>query len=73
VATIPVRRAEVPGLGIMEMTEDRRITRFVEKPKDPAVQDTLRLDKNWYPKLDIEGDEEFFLASMGIYIFNAMP
>jgi glucose-1-phosphate adenylyltransferase len=70
VATIPVRREAVTALGIMEMSEDRRITRFVEKPKDPAVQDTLRLDRAWYSKLDIEGEDEFFLASMGIYVFN---
>ncbi len=70
VATLPVLRKDVPGFGIMEMAEDRRITRFVEKPKDPQIQDTLRLDKAWYPKLDIEGDDEFFLASMGIYVFN---
>ena len=44
--------------------------RMIAEPKDVAVQDSLRLPKEWYPKLDIEGDEESFLASMGIYIFN---
>ena len=39
VATIPVERAAVPALGIMQMDENWRITRFEEKPKDPAVQD----------------------------------
>lgn len=70
VATIPVTQETVASFGIMEMTEDRRITRFVEKPKDAAVQETLKLDRTWYPKLDIEGDQEYFLASMGIYVFN---
>lgn len=70
IATIPVRRPEVPGLGIMQMNESRRITRFVEKPSDPAVQDSLRLDPAWYKHLGIEGQEELFLASMGIYVFN---
>ena len=70
IATLPVRRKEASALGIMQIAEDRRIVRFVEKPKDVAVQDSLRLPKEWYPKLDIEGDEESFLASMGIYIFN---
>lgn len=70
IATIPVRRADVPGLGIMQMDADNRITRFVEKPKDPAVQDTLRLDPEWYKRLHIEGEGEFFLASMGIYVFK---
>ena len=70
IATLPVRRKEASALGILQIAEDRRIVRFVEKPKDVAVQDSLRLPKEWYPKLDIEGDEESFLASMGIYIFN---
>jgi glucose-1-phosphate adenylyltransferase len=70
IATIPVRRKEVPGLGIMHMDATHRITHFVEKPTDPAVQDSLRLDPAWYERLNIEGKEELFLASMGIYVFN---
>lgn len=70
IATLPVKRKEASSLGIMQIAEDRRIVRFVEKPKDAAMQDSLRLPKEWYRKLDIEGDEESFLASMGIYIFN---
>src|ERR1019366_4490532 len=70
IATIPVPRSETPSLGIMQINEERRITRFVEKPKDPAVQDSLRLPKDWYGKLGIKDDRELFLASMGIYVFN---
>src|SRR5215469_544229 len=70
IATIPVRRAEVHALGIMQMDAERRITRFVEKPSDPAVQDSLRLDPAWYPRLGIQEQGELFLASMGIYVFG---
>jgi len=70
VATIPVVREQASGFGIMEIDEDCRITRFVEKPKEPDVLDSLKLERAWYPKLDIEGDTDFFLASMGIYVFN---
>jgi glucose-1-phosphate adenylyltransferase len=70
VATIPVARAAVPALGIMQMAEDCRLTRFEEKPKDPAVQDSLRLEPQWYSKLGIAEGQELFLASMGIYVFN---
>ncbi|MDA1277213.1 MAG: glucose-1-phosphate adenylyltransferase [Verrucomicrobia bacterium] len=70
VATLPVTRSDVPGFGIMQMNADFRIKRFVEKPKDPAVQDTLRLEREWYPKLGLDGDAELFLANMGIYVFN---
>jgi glucose-1-phosphate adenylyltransferase len=70
IATIPVRRHDIPALGIMQIAEDQRITRFVEKPQDPAVQDTLSLPTEWHSRLGIEGGGEFFLASMGIYVFN---
>jgi glucose-1-phosphate adenylyltransferase len=70
VATIPVRRDQVPGFGIMQTDADQRITRFVEKPADRAVQDSLRLDPAWYGQLKIKGEGEFFLASMGIYVFS---
>ncbi len=70
VATIPVTRREVPGFGIMQINAERRITRFVEKPKDTAVQDSFRLEREWYPRLGIQDDRELFLASMGIYVFN---
>src|SRR2546430_2228720 len=70
IATLPVVRSQASSLGIMQINEERRITRFVEKPSDPAVQDTLKLERDRNPKLDIGGDEEFFLASMGIYVFN---
>jgi glucose-1-phosphate adenylyltransferase len=70
ISTIPVSRQATSALGIMQIDSDRRITRFVEKPQDPAVQDTLKLPKEWYPKLGIVSDAELFLASMGIYVFN---
>jgi len=70
IATLPVRRAETPALGIMQIDAERRITRFEEKPHDPAVQDSLRLDKAWYPTLGIQSEGELFLASMGIYVFS---
>jgi len=70
VATTPVPRQDIPSLGIMQMDVDYRINRFVEKPKNAAVQETLHLDRQWYPRLGIESDDELFLASMGIYVFN---
>src|SRR6266481_6196951 len=55
IATIPVSRKEAGSLGIMQMDPEKRITRFVEKPADRAVQDSLRLDPSWYEKLGIKG------------------
>ncbi len=70
VATTPVGRQEAQSLGIMQADATRRITRFVEKPKDPALLDSQKLAKEWYPQLGIKKQEELFLASMGIYVFN---
>ena len=70
VATMPVSRAETRALGIMQIADDNRITRFVEKPNDPALLDTLKLSPETLVKLGKKPDAESFLASMGIYIFN---
>ena len=70
IATMPVDRRSATSLGLMQISEDRRITRFEEKPKDLAILDQMRLPKEWYSKLGVEGEDEFFLASMGIYVFN---
>lgn len=70
VATIPVERRETEALGIMQVDAERRITRFVEKPKEPALQDSLKLPREWYGPLEIKGESDLFLASMGIYVFN---
>jgi glucose-1-phosphate adenylyltransferase len=70
IATIPVRRREAQSLGIMQVGEDRRITRFAEKPKDPAVLDSLRLPPETLPKFGLPNEGEWFLASTGIYVFN---
>ena len=58
VATTPVRAEAAGGFGIMEVGDGGRITRFVEKPTDPALQATL----SGYP--------DQLPASMGIYVFD---
>jgi glucose-1-phosphate adenylyltransferase len=70
IATIPVSRKEAGSLGIMQIDAERRITRFVEKPKEAAVLDSLRLEKESYSKFNITDERELFLASMGIYVFK---
>ncbi len=70
IATITVGREQAKSLGIMELGPEQRITRFVEKPQEAAVLDSLHVDPARYASLGIEGTEEFFLASMGIYLFK---
>lgn len=70
VATTPVERDAAGGLGIMQIDHDRRITRFVEKPKEEDVLDSLTLPQESYADLGIKADGERLLASMGIYVFK---
>jgi glucose-1-phosphate adenylyltransferase len=54
----------------MQSDAGRRIVRFEEKPKQDDLLDALRLDRASYGELGIQGDQELFLGSMGIYLFN---
>jgi glucose-1-phosphate adenylyltransferase len=69
-ATKPVRREQAGDFGIMLSSEDRRITRFVEKPKETAIQDELKMSRELLAAINRPADEELFQASMGIYVFN---
>jgi len=69
IATLPVERSAASDLGIMHSDASRRITQFVEKPKDPAVLDSLRIPGDLLQELGKPG-EELYQASMGIYVFN---
>ena len=70
VSTVLVRRDAARSLGIMQMDAQHRVVRYVEKPQEPELLDSLVLDRGAYDRLGIEGDQEHFLASMGIYLFN---
>jgi glucose-1-phosphate adenylyltransferase len=69
-ATTPVQRAAASDFGIMLSGPDRKITRFEEKPKDAALLDELKLDRELLESIGSNPDEELFQASMGIYVFN---
>jgi glucose-1-phosphate adenylyltransferase len=69
-ATKPVQRHRVSEFGIMQCGIDRRIVRFVEKPKDESVLQEMKMSPELLQALDLNQDEELFQASMGIYVFN---
>ncbi len=69
-ATKPVKRSQVSEFGIMQSDADRRITRFVEKPKDESLLGELKMSPDLVAATGLEKDEEFYQASMGIYVFN---
>ncbi len=55
IGCVEVARSEASGFGIMDVDAGDRITRFIEKPKDPP---------------SIPGRPNVSLASMGIYVFK---
>jgi glucose-1-phosphate adenylyltransferase len=61
VAVQPVAKDEVTRFGILKREADGRISDFVEKPKDPEVQNKF---------ISRDDPERPFLGSMGIYMFN---
>jgi glucose-1-phosphate adenylyltransferase len=70
VATTPVQPAAAHAFGIMGMAPDGRVVRFVEKPSDPAVQASLRVDWSQVEELEAPVEPDALPASMGIYVFD---
>jgi glucose-1-phosphate adenylyltransferase len=70
VATLPVRADEAKSFGIMQVAPDGRITRFVEKPTDPAVLGSLAVEGAAFGPLTERVASGSLLASMGIYVFD---
>jgi glucose-1-phosphate adenylyltransferase len=66
IAATPVIAADAPGFGILKTDEQHRITEFYEKPR------LNELDGKESPvTAEMEAAGRIYLASMGIYIFNA--
>jgi glucose-1-phosphate adenylyltransferase len=66
VAATPVRAEEAPGFGILRTDEQRRIIEFHEKP----ARHELEGKESPVPS-EMQAAGRVYLASMGIYIFNA--
>ena len=62
IAVHPVSPELVPGLGILKLGDNNRITDFVEKPKTEEAR--AGFESAYDP-------EKPYMASMGIYVFNA--
>jgi len=62
ICTKPMPRADAGALGILQVDQDHRIVKFVEKPGNTPALDALRAPMY---------SDERYLASMGIYVFNA--
>ena len=70
VATTPVRPEAAHAFGIMGMDPTGRVVRFEEKPRDPEVQRSLRVDWSRVEGLESPVAPDALPASMGIYVFD---
>ena len=70
IATLVVGRKEASSLGLTQIAEDQRIVKFVEKPKEDSVLETLKIPPALQSSLGITTSGDSYLASMGIYVFN---
>ena len=70
IATLPVSRTDAGAFGILHTDAERRIVQFEEKPKDPALLDSLRIPATLLKEMERGETEELYQASMGIYVFS---
>ena len=70
IAAVPFPVSKVEGLGLMQVNDDLSIQRFVEKPKDPAVIQSLVISPAVERTLETPSEEKRCLANMGIYVFS---
>lgn len=67
IAVKPVLREQAGEFGILQIDEQQRIVKFVEKPKEKAQLDELFTPSTY---LNIKDNNLNYIASMGIYIFK---
>lgn len=70
IASTPVNRYDANDLGILQLDKSGAIEDFFEKPGFDKDIDYLKAPNNLLTKTAIK-DEKYYIASMGIYIFNA--
>jgi len=69
-AAIPVKEDQTAGFGLLSMTDEGRVTGFVEKPKTVDERQPYFTKAEWIAKRGIEPQGRNYLANMGIYAFK---
>jgi glucose-1-phosphate adenylyltransferase len=71
VAATPVSREDASQLGILRADKDSKIVEFLEKPGDERDISYMKLPPSLQDNEEAKKQGKEYLASMGIYIFNA--
>ena len=70
VAAIPVPRDQAHELGVIETDDQGEVTRFVEKPEDQEIIDTLEIKPEFWKKFGKSPASGQCLVNMGVYVFK---
>jgi len=70
VSAIPVSRSVAHRYGILKTNAKGRITKFMEKPSDPAQIESLLVPPEILAKFNVPSNGRELIASMGIYVFE---
>jgi glucose-1-phosphate adenylyltransferase len=70
VAALAVPASKIEGLGLLRVDDNLEIKQFAEKPKDPAVINSLIISPALEARLTAPPTEKRCLGSMGIYLFS---
>jgi glucose-1-phosphate adenylyltransferase len=70
VAAIPVLREKSSELGVLDINGNGEVVRFVEKPQDQSMIDTLEIKPQTWKTFGKEIKPGHCLANMGVYVFN---
>jgi glucose-1-phosphate adenylyltransferase len=70
IGAIPVKEDQCSGFGLLSMTDEGRVTGFVEKPKTTDERAPFFTKGEWIKRRGIEPSGRHYLANMGIYAFK---
>lgn len=71
IAATPINESEVSNFGLMQIEDDYSIKSFVEKPTEPDVIEEYSMSGKMLSSVNRDPSDKAWLASMGIYLFNA--
>lgn len=66
-----VNSEDASRMGLLRVDKNGFVEEFVEKPKDPAVIERFRADEALCHSVGLDPNDGWYLASMGVYVFNS--
>jgi len=70
ISVYPIPYDRAPEFGVMKTEENGRISEFHEKPKEPSLLDSTKVDEKVFKPFHLKSAGRTHLASMGIYLFK---